>query len=71
MGVMRAVGTGHRPPANAKVRANAREYVVELDVSDFRRTNSTSNWSARASLCAATSRKIQGTTESRSACRSG
>ena len=35
MGVMRAVGTGHRPPANAKVRANAREYVVELDVSDF------------------------------------
>ena len=35
MGVMRAVGTGHRPPANAKVRADAREYVVELDVSDF------------------------------------
>ena len=35
MGVMRAVGTGHRLPANAKVRADAREYVVELDVSDF------------------------------------
>jgi len=35
MGVMRAVGTGHRPPANAKLRADAREYVIELDVSDF------------------------------------
>lgn len=35
MGVMRAVGTGHRPPANAKVSADAREYVIELDVSDF------------------------------------
>jgi HSP20 family molecular chaperone IbpA len=32
---MRAVGTGHRPPADANVRANAREYVIELDVSDF------------------------------------
>ena len=35
MGVMRAVGTGHRPSANAKVRLDAREYVIELDVSDF------------------------------------
>jgi HSP20 family protein len=35
MGVMRSVGTGHRLPASAKVRADAREYVVELDVSDF------------------------------------
>ena len=35
MGVMRSVGTGHRSPANAKVREDAREYVVELDVSDF------------------------------------
>ena len=35
MSVMKAVGTGHRPPANAKVRADAREYVIELDVSDF------------------------------------
>jgi HSP20 family molecular chaperone IbpA len=35
MGVMRAVGTGHRLPANAKVRVDAREYVIELDVSDF------------------------------------
>ena len=35
MGVMRSVGTGHRLPANANVRADAREYVVELDVSDF------------------------------------
>ena len=35
MGVMRAVGTGHRLPAHAAVRANAHEYVVELDVSDF------------------------------------
>jgi HSP20 family molecular chaperone IbpA len=32
---MRSVGTGHRLPANANVRADAREYVVELDVSDF------------------------------------
>lgn len=35
MSVMRAVGVGHRLPAHAKVRADAREYVVELDVSDF------------------------------------
>ena len=35
MGVMRAVGTGHRPPSHATVRADAHEYVVELDVSDF------------------------------------
>jgi HSP20 family molecular chaperone IbpA len=32
---MRSVGTGHRLPAHAKVRADAHEYVVELDVSDF------------------------------------
>ena len=35
MGVMRAVGTGHRLPAHATVRADAHEYVMELDVSDF------------------------------------
>ena len=35
MGVMRAVGAGHRPPAHATVRADAHEYLVELDVSDF------------------------------------
>ena len=35
MGVMRAVGTGHRQPAHATVRADAHEYVVELEVSDF------------------------------------
>ena len=35
MSVMRAVGVGHRLPAHATVRADAREYVVELDVSDF------------------------------------
>ena len=35
MGVMRAVGTGHRLPAHAMVRADAHEYVMELDVSDF------------------------------------
>lgn len=35
MGVMKTVGTGHRLPAHARVRADAREYVVELDVSDF------------------------------------
>ena len=35
MAVMRAVGTGHRLPAHAKVREDDREYVIELDVSDF------------------------------------
>ena len=35
MGVMRAVGAGHRPSAHARVRADPHEYVVELDVSDF------------------------------------
>jgi len=35
VGVMRAVGAGHRPAAHATVRADAHEYVVELDVSDF------------------------------------
>jgi HSP20 family molecular chaperone IbpA len=33
--LLRSVGRGHRLPANAKVRADAREYVVALDVSDF------------------------------------
>jgi HSP20 family molecular chaperone IbpA len=32
---MRAVGTGHRMPAHATVRADAHRYVIELDVSDF------------------------------------
>jgi HSP20 family molecular chaperone IbpA len=32
---MRIVGYGHRLPAHAKVRADDREYVIELDVSDF------------------------------------
>jgi HSP20 family protein len=32
---MRAVGTGHRLPTHATVHADACEYVVELDVSDF------------------------------------
>ena len=35
MGGMRAVGIGHRLPAHAKVRDGRREYVIELDVSDF------------------------------------
>lgn len=35
MSVMRAVGTGHRLPGDARVRVDAREYVIELDVSDF------------------------------------
>ena len=35
MAVMRAVGTGHRLPAHARVREERCEYVVELDVSDF------------------------------------
>ena len=35
MSVMKAVGTGHRVPAHAMVRADAHEYVIELDVSDF------------------------------------
>ena len=35
MAAMRAVGTGHRLPAHANVRADAHEYVIELDVSDF------------------------------------
>jgi HSP20 family protein len=35
MEVMRAVGSGHRLPATAKVRADAREYVIELEVTDF------------------------------------
>ena len=35
MAVMRAVGIGHRLPAHANVRDDGREYVVELDVSDF------------------------------------
>ena len=35
MAVMRAVGTGHRLPAHARVREDGCEYVIELDVSDF------------------------------------
>jgi HSP20 family molecular chaperone IbpA len=35
VGVMRAVGTGHRLPAQARVRADAHQYLIELDVSDF------------------------------------
>jgi HSP20 family molecular chaperone IbpA len=35
MAAMRAVGTGHRLPAHANVREDGREYVIELDVSDF------------------------------------
>jgi HSP20 family molecular chaperone IbpA len=32
---MRAVGYGHRLPSHAKVREDGREYVIELNVSDF------------------------------------
>jgi HSP20 family molecular chaperone IbpA len=35
MAAMRAVGIGHRLPANANVRDDDREYVIELDVSEF------------------------------------
>ena len=35
MAAMRAVGIGHRLPAHANVREDGREYVIELDVSDF------------------------------------
>jgi HSP20 family molecular chaperone IbpA len=35
MAVMKAVGADHRPPAGAHVRDDGREYVIELDVSDF------------------------------------
>ena len=35
MAAMRAVGIGHRLPAHANVREDDREYVIELDVSDF------------------------------------
>ncbi len=35
MAAMRAVGIGHRLPAHANVRFDDREYVIELDVSDF------------------------------------
>ena len=35
MAAMRAVGTGHRLPARAKVREDSREYLIELDVSNF------------------------------------
>ena len=38
MAAMRAVGTGHRLPAHASVRDDDREYVIELDVSDFLET---------------------------------
>lgn len=35
MAPMRAVGSGHQRSAHANVRADSREYVIELDVSDF------------------------------------
>ena len=35
MAVMRAVGSGHQPPARAQVREEPREYVISLDVSNF------------------------------------
>jgi HSP20 family protein len=35
MAAMRAVGYGHRLPANANVREDDCEYVIELGVSDF------------------------------------
>jgi HSP20 family molecular chaperone IbpA len=36
MAAMRAVGTGHPPPSHANVREETHEYVIELDVSDFK-----------------------------------
>ncbi len=35
MAAMRAVGESHQLPAHACVREDSREYLVELDVSDF------------------------------------
>jgi HSP20 family molecular chaperone IbpA len=35
MAVMRPVGNGHQLPPHAHVRADAIEYVISLDVSDF------------------------------------
>jgi HSP20 family protein len=35
MAAMRAVGTAHRLPAHANVREDGREYLIELDVSEF------------------------------------
>jgi HSP20 family molecular chaperone IbpA len=35
MAVMRMVGAGRRPPAHVHVDETEREYVIELDVSDF------------------------------------
>jgi len=35
MAAMRAVGNGHQLPAHAHVREKPREYVIELEVSDF------------------------------------
>lgn len=35
MAAMRAVGNGHQFPAHAKVREDACEYLIQLDVSDF------------------------------------
>ncbi|MDF2749962.1 MAG: Hsp20/alpha crystallin family [Gaiellaceae bacterium] len=35
MAAMRMAGSGHGLPAHANVREEAREYVVQLDVSDF------------------------------------
>jgi HSP20 family molecular chaperone IbpA len=35
MAVMRVVGNGHQLPAHAHVREEPREYVIELELSDF------------------------------------
>jgi HSP20 family molecular chaperone IbpA len=35
MAAMRAVGSAHQIPRHAKVRESPREYLIELDVSDF------------------------------------
>ncbi len=36
MPAMRVVGTGHQPSERARVRREPDEYVIELDVSDFK-----------------------------------
>jgi HSP20 family molecular chaperone IbpA len=35
MAFMRTVGNGHQLPAHANVRDDSREYLIQLDVSDF------------------------------------
>jgi HSP20 family molecular chaperone IbpA len=35
MAAMRVVGNGHQLPAHANVRADAREYLIELNLCDF------------------------------------